>query len=148
MFTRYILSVAAIIFAATTIHAHVTTIRKLNGTWITALDREGFNYVKVERKSNSTTIWCKDPGVLECPDKMIASGPERPSDSHTEAEDAAIEYAHAQIAIGVLSGNIQFVLNGNPSIKRLVWSVESQQQLNGCIRAWTDGSPDPGCPTP
>lgn len=76
---------------------------------------------------------------------MTASGPGRPADEHTTVEDAAVNYAHAQIANGTLSGNTQFTLNGHSPVKRLVWSVDSQQQLSGCIRVWNDGEADPGC---
>jgi hypothetical protein len=143
-----VLAVSALCIATTSLQAHRTTILKEGGVFVRELDREGFNIVRVERTTTYTNIGCKDPGVLACPDKMIASGPGRPADGHTQAEDAAIDHAHAQIALGVLSGNTQFVLNGNPNVKRLVWSVDSMQQLNGCIRAWTDGDPDPGCPMP
>jgi uncharacterized metal-binding protein len=122
-----------------------TSVYKKGGVWIP--ERQIVGYRTVHREDNwlYTRITCVDGGPNECPDKFVASNPNRPPDQHTVVEDAGIEYAHSQISNGILSGNMLFSISGNNNVKRLVWNVSSALQEDGCIRIWVEGASDPGC---
>jgi hypothetical protein len=122
-----------------------TSIYKKGGVWIPERQIVGYKVIHREDNFFHTRITCVDDGPNACPDKLVASNPNRPVDQHTVVEDAGIDYAHSQISNGVLSGNMQFSISGNNNVKRLVWNASSTLQEDGCIRIWVEGASDPGC---
>jgi hypothetical protein len=100
-----------------------------------------YDRVDVSRGMLVTRIACRDAGVNSCPEEVV--GPGRPSDDHTEVEQAAVSYAKAQIALGVLSGNTLITVPNNNKTKRLKWSSSSEYQESGYIKVWESDAPEP-----
>ncbi len=100
-----------------------------------------YDKVNVARGILITRIECRDGGVNGCPEEVV--GPGRPADSHTEVEQAAVNYAKQQISSGALTGNTQFTVSGNSNVKRLKWDANSIYQEDGYIKVWVEGEPEP-----
>jgi len=117
----------------------------IGGVWRSEINDVGYNAVAKTVTAQKTKITCYNPGYEKCPKEMLATGPNRPADDHTVVEDAAMDYAQAQIASNVLSGNMQFTISGNSNVKRLIWTASSSLNETGCIRVYEEGGTDPGC---
>lgn len=128
------------------VSAGKSTVRiAIGGVWRSEIQDVGYNSVTKVVTSQKSTVTCYNPGYEKCPKAMLATGPNRPADDHTVVEDAAMEYALAEIANNVLSGNMQFTISGNSNVKRLIWTASSNLNETGCIRVFEEGQSDPGC---
>jgi hypothetical protein len=114
------------------VSAGKSTVRiAVGGVWRSEINDVGYNAVAKVVTAEKSTITCYNPGYEKCPKAMLATGPNRPADDHTVVEDAAMDYAQAQIASNVLSGNMQFTISGNSNVKRLIWTASSSLNETG-----------------
>ncbi|MBU3680003.1 MAG: hypothetical protein FGM32_10425 [Candidatus Kapabacteria bacterium] len=88
-----------------------------------------------------TSIACSGPGAAICPQAVV--GPGRPSDDHTDAEQAGVDYALNQIRSGNLSGSTGIMIPGNPNVKQVRWSASGESFCSGSIYVWSWGTPQP-----
>jgi len=88
-----------------------------------------------------TRITCTEPGDEPCPQAVV--GPGRPSDQHTDAEQAGVDYALSQIRMGALSGSTGIMTPGNPNVKQVIWSATGVNFGSGFIKVWSWGTSQP-----
>ncbi|MEY3385532.1 MAG: hypothetical protein RIR53_343 [Bacteroidota bacterium] len=88
-----------------------------------------------------TRITCKDEGSETCPSQVVIPG--RPSDEHTDVEQAGVDFALGQIRQGVLTGTTGVIVPGNPNVKQLKWTASDPTMIDCSIKVWSWGTPEP-----
>lgn len=80
-------------------------------------------------------VSCSNPGNNSCPPNPIIKGAD-PEDQ--QAVEAAREHANNKITQGILSG-----MQPLPSGLTVKWQSTTQDHLNGFIKIWETGEPEP-----